>query len=291
MSQIGSASPGGIGVSITASAQVAEAAAAIGLVPGIGPAVLAERFRDAGDFHRRSILRNHKLPGGARATRFLASRLYHYGRKRSPVRTMADAQGESFAADVAGFRGQLARLERGGAQNTAAPMAIPIMGFPDRVRGTKTLGPQIKRQFRDALARGDYDVTPTGLLVREVEGGRGKGRRTLIAGVLVRRIDIRPQLGFFARWTEVEPRVAAKLERDAALILTEAGRAAIAERERAGAASRVAAKAARVEALLRSPGDYAGARKAAAAAAAKVRADRLAGGGAAPGGTAPGGGA
>jgi len=250
-----------------------EVLATLGYIPSVYAAVLAERNIDVLDHHRRGVIKDagREMPGRRRAQKFVAARLFRYGRKTSGLpKRLRDAQGESFA--VEGRDGLLETLEFGGTRSSSQPMAIPLL---PRYQGARNA-----QRWEAKLASGELDVVPgRGLLVETRRGGRSRGRRlglrSEIAGVLTRSTEVRAQLGFFARWDKNLPRVNQKYESDASKVLTAAGRAAAAERIRTNSRARAASERAFKRFIKRDPSNTPGARRAARDAAKSVRQDAL----------------
>lgn len=253
-------------------ARMGEAVAAIGYLPAIAPAVVSTRIYDAASYHRSSVLKDAKgrYPSGRRMQKFLAARLFVYGRTtgRSLPTKMSQVKGESFAAE--GRDGLLRRLEEGGTTTTAKPMAIK-------------LDPSLSRaKFEQMLESNELEVVPgRGLLInvtnrrRKVAGNRA-GLRTEVVGILRRRVQFDGRLGFMDRWQQNLPKVLAKFDADMKRLVTEAGRASLEYREQTSQRARAAGKAAFDAFLSSNPGNARGARKAAAAASQAVKRDRLA---------------
>lgn len=257
---------------------VSRVLAELGFIPAIMPAVISERIKDAVDHHKRGVLKDARadFPGGRRAQKFLASRLYGYGRttgSQLPTK-MSQVRGESFA--VEGREGLLENLERGGTRTSATAMAIPLV---PRYQGARN-----RARWQSKLDNLEFDVIPGRSLLVETLGGRRRGGtrvglRSEIVGFLAKRTTVRGLLRFFARWEQNLSRVTAKLDSDLEKAMTAAGRAALQTRIETKAAADRAYGFVKAEYLNRNPGDIKGAARAARNAARLVRADRLSQGG------------
>jgi hypothetical protein len=239
--------------------------ATLGTVPAVLIDAVAERTFDAVDYHQRTVLKYHRLPAGRRAQRFLAARMFRYGRTTPDPKSLAQVRGESFGVEG---RGELLEdLESGATINTQRPMAIPF-GPP---------GARKSRVFYGPLSVGRFDIAgQRGLIVeRKAAGRRGGasiGERSELVGRLVRRRRQRPLLGFYAAWDRNLPRVTAAFDRDLELVLNEAGRNRLAENILLGRQQRAAARAF----LALAPKDRPGARRTGGQVRKAVRADGLA---------------
>ena len=249
----------------------------LALTRDLAPVVLAERNYDVLSHHRSGVLKDAKsnFDRGRGAQKFLGSKLGRFGRLtgkgRLPTK-VSQVRGESFAASEDEI---LEGLERGGSQNTAEPMAIPVA--PRFRRNPKRFAQLMeRRQFVVVGARG--------LLIDPDD--KGQDERTEIAGVLTKRIVRRPRLGFMDRWDQIRPKAEAKFAADLDKLVTEAGRKELRSRIRARKAvvalSPRATKAA-LEAgereyqrfITANPGDVPGARAAKRRVVRSVRSDLL----------------
>lgn len=256
---------------MTSAAPMVELDARIGEVlaaaANLPPAVLGafrERVYDLLSHHRSSVLKHHRLPGGRRAQKWLATRLYRFTRAPERPGHAADVYGEGFAAAVSGETfgpDALRRVEFGGTVTSRALMAIPT-----------GLGAARRKQFARLLESGALSVTPTGALVRERAGRArdARGARSELWGVLRRSRRQAPALGYEAQFRSVQARHLPKFEADLGRAVTAAGRAALAERARDRGLRRGAYLAALRAYLDQNPRKYAEARRWAAAAARGV---------------------
>jgi hypothetical protein len=258
--------------SIEIRARIGETVATLGFVPAIMPAVIAERNFDALDHHKRGVIKDARSwPGGRGAQKFVAARLFRYGRTTGAAwpTTLSEARGEGFA--VEGRQGIIEGLETGGVRRGIGVMAIPFdTPYVDRKYG--------RGDWEEALARREFEIIPgRGLLVETVPGRKGgKGLRTEIVGTLKRSVKVRALLGFFKRWETNLPKVLAKYEADLGLMLDAAGREAAKERiVRDEILRRVGPDVYR-QYIDANPRDHAGARRATRRAVGQVRRHLLA---------------
>lgn len=252
-------------------ARIGEAVAAMGLLPAGVHGAFRERIYDLLSHHRDSVLKHHGLPGGRRAQKWLATRLFRFTRAVGGESRIAELMGEGFGAAVSGETfgpGALRQVEFGGTMS-GEMMAIPA--------GRGRANP---KEFRRLLAlrgaRGGLDVAPSGALVREAEGRR-HGLRSELWGVLRRTRRQPRQLGYYARFADVQSRHAERFEADLDRAMTAAGREALAERARDRGLQRGVYVGTLRKYLEQNPGKHAEARRVAAAAARAARAAGITG--------------
>jgi hypothetical protein len=216
-------------------------AVALGVMPGLLVQVFKHRAFDLSSHHRRSVLRHHRMPGKRRAQKLLAHFLHRYhvpGKGVSGVNFLREARRragglyglhESFVAGGGDEYGQgyWLRLEHGGVNRTARPMAIL---FRARNRTAADL-----KAHRDRLLARAYTITPTGLLVLDKSKITRRGRyaarsRTEIYGVLRKQATTAPMLGFQERFDSVYPRHLHLLDRDLDIAVAAAQRGGIGPR-------------------------------------------------------------
>lgn len=210
---------------------MAEAQATIELLAPAVVGALGQRFFDATDHHRRSVLKYHKLPAGRGGQKFLAAGLHRYGSKTRFPTKFADLVGESFAAAATGtFYGEdaFSLLEKGGPKSAGDYFAVPV--FANGKTGAARTSAVAK--FKRMLEAGDLQMVgkKTRYLVSREALERGGKRAVQILGVLVKRRSQRPQIDFYGQWEKVYPKHVARMEADLALAMTEAGRKALAFR-------------------------------------------------------------
>lgn len=270
--------------------RLGEVAATLGYIPAGVIGALGEAVFDHVSHHRKSVIKHAgtTYANPARGRRFVASRLFRYGRTRPDPSKIRHIQGESFAAALSSpgrtrsgriipvDKQQLELLERGGTVNTRSPMAIPIG------EGRNEAGPY-KGQFKPAAAkairerRTDLVVRPgkPTLIVQELaasrRGGVQLGIRSRVIGVLSRRRQQRPMLGFFSSAKRIESKHLAKYDRVIEQALTSSGRAAIAERSKSLELGRKAYRAEFDRFISADPTNHRGARRAAETAAREAR--------------------
>jgi hypothetical protein len=277
--------------------RLGEVLATVGYIPSALVGSLGEAIYDHMSHHRKSVIGAAGLSfsNPARGRRFVASRLFAYGRRRPNPRRLSDLAGESFAAALASAgktkdggrfpitKQQLELLERGGNQTTREAMAIPIG------EGLNESGPY-KGRFKPAAAkairerRTDLVVRPgrPTLIVQELaasrRGGVDLGVRSQVIGILSKKRAQAPVLGFFEQARRIESKHAAKYDRVIEQALTASGREALSERSKS---LEIGAKAYRAEfakLIGADPGNHAGARRAAEQAAREARRGALRGG-------------
>lgn len=272
-----------------------EVVATVGFVPAGLIGALGEQIYDHMAHHRQAVIKHSRgnFNSPSRAGRMIASRLFAYGRKRPNPTSLTELQGESFAAGLArpaAGRGdvpfrldarQLRLMETGGTVNTRDQMAIPIL------EGANEAGPY-KGQWRPAawraLQQGRTDVVQRPgrppLLIEEAETVNRRrgvyGVRSRIIGVLVRRRQQRPVLGFYAQAGRILPRHLPRYDRVIDLAMTEAGRAALDLQHRAITAGSEAYAGTLDQYLTADPGNHRKARQVARQAAAAARRRALA---------------
>lgn len=236
---------------------------ALGYMPTIMLAALAERNFDTVAHQRQSVLKHHGLPAKRRAQKMLASNIVRQVRRRDDPRTIDDVTGEAFAVTQRGQRGGantadwgdfLANLEYGADIEASGMMAIPTVGAV--------------KMFRRQLAAGKLMLGPRASLVRKVGG---KNARSEFVGVLRNTRTQRPMLGFYKRWDEVLAAELPEYERDLDRVLTAAGRAKLERTITVHRAAREAFSRTFHDFITRHPARHADARKAAAAVAKEVR--------------------
>lgn len=256
---------------------------------GIPPAVagaISEAHFDLLDHHRRSVIKHAQaaFPGRRSAAKYIATRLFRYGRKKANIEFIEDAQGESFGVSRPDLFGDdnLENLEEGPQISASDYMAVPIAaGLQQRAWGTTKSGVFGKLQ-KDGKLQIVYRKGKPALLVAEHEARRGRnavGERTAVYAVLIKQRHQRALLAFYPTFDSIVPRHADKYDRVIELALTEAGRQKLATDNTARNAGREAFAIARAEALAKglSSSD---ARKVAADASREARkAVRSAGGG------------
>lgn len=260
---------------IEIEATIGDAVATMGFIPAILPSVLAMRNYDALDYHRRGVLKDAKknFPKGIRAQRFLAARMFRFGRttgSRLPD-TVAQARGEGFMAERPGL---IEALEKGGDQTTADPMAIPVAARFRKMTRDK---------FEAAIKARKFEIVPghgLAYIINPSKRAGGKADFRLgghqIVGVLKRRTKKRPLLHWYRRWQANLPKVLAKYEKDLAKVTTASGRQALRERITKEHNVQRAASIAKQAYLDANPGNNVGAARAARSAAAQVKKDSLA---------------
>lgn len=247
---------------------------------GIPPAVagaISEAHFDLLDHHRRSVIKNvqAKFPGRRSAAKYIATRLFRYGRKRANLEFIEDAQGESFGVSRPDLFGDdnLGNLEEGRQIDASGYMAVPIAaGLQQRAWGATKSGVFGKLQ-KDGKLRVVYRKGRPALLVADHEARRGRnavGERTAVYAVLLKERHQRALLGFYPAFDTVVPRHAEKYDRVIELALTEAGRQKLAQDNTARAAGREAFSLARAQAIAKGL-SAADARKVAADAAREAR--------------------
>lgn len=277
--------------------RLGEVLAAVGYIPAALVGALGEAVYDHMSHHRKSVIGSagSRFRNPARGKRYVASRLFAYGRRRPTPTKIEDIQGESFMAALASpgktktgrvfpaSRSQLLLLETGGVVNTRKPMAIPIG------EGVNESGPFAGQWRPSALKairerRTDLVVRPgrPTLIVQELAATRRQGVqlgiRSQVIGVLSRRREQSPILGFFEQARKIEPKHLAKYDRVIDQAMTAAGRESLALRSRAVEAGRSAYLSEFDRLIKADPGNHKGARRAAEQAARLARRTALAGG-------------
>lgn len=262
------------GVQLGFSLRLSQVLATVGFMPAALVGSLSERNFQLVDHHRRSVIKRYAGPGGLRAKRAIATRLFRYGSKPNP-NSIEDVVGESFAAatqeESLFEKRSLVRLEEGGSYQAKEAMIIPIGAGAREIRG----GVIPTKQFADALKAHRFRIINTartrGLLVVDY-ARRGKvGERSVIMGKIIMGRTQRPLLNFYARFEDVKGKHLAAMEKDVELAMTAAGQAKLQTRLDDKAAERAAYKSALREVLNANPGAFAEAKKAARAAALAVR--------------------
>lgn len=214
--------------------KVGEVVAQIGFLPAALIAILRVRNFDMMDHHRRTTATKSGLHNADRARRFIFSRMFRYGAKVKNPLKIEDVQGESFLASREKSKGFpldqrfFENLEFGGPVNSRQPMAIPILaGLQKGPYGTMPTA-----RFTRGVKDRSFDLVKAKsgkTLLIDVQQRRGNlGMRSVIVGVLARRRQQRPLLGFFKAWDAILPRHLAKYEKVMDLAMTEAGRQSIA---------------------------------------------------------------
>ena len=274
---------------------MSEVLATCGCVPASLAGALSARSFDLLSHHRKAVIKNAKTwPGGAKAQRAVASRLFRYGSKNGEqASAISDVQGQSFAASTSEpsspfAGGSLGKLESGGTVSTNQPMIVPI------ARGLNNDGLTKSRMFINAIKNHTFDVITQGkgrgLVIlqhaannKDQNDEKFRGWRSVVIGKLLKSRRQSPMLRFFESFERIVPKHKADMEKDLGDALTAAGLAKLDRRADVQAAQRGAYRAAYAEALANLPGKHAKARAAGAAAAKLVRARSLqdgAGGGA-----------
>lgn len=251
--------------------KIAEALAAVALLPAGTQGAFRERIYDLLSHHRLSVLRHHGLPGGRPAQQMLATRLYRYTRAETKGGRIVELVGEGFAAAESGeifARGNLALLEHGGTVSSGQPMAIPT----GQGRGQFGGGLRTHGNFASLLRSRGLDVSPSGALFTSTARG---GLRTVLWGVLRRSRRQRPVLGYYRQFEDVQRRHVSKFERDLELAMTASGRIALEERAKEKAHRRAVYVATLRKYLEAHPGRLAEANRVAGLAAKAARAQGI----------------
>lgn len=250
----------------------------LAMIPALAPTVIAERNFDVLNHQRLGVIKDSadNFEGGRSSQKWVAARLRVFGRRsrgRPPV-DFDEAYGEAFGAERDGV---LKDSEFGGSRSTDSPMAIPIA---PRFRGRG------RARFDNMLQAKQFVVVGRrGLLIDPND--RREDQRTEIAGILTKRVNLKPRLGFFRRWHDkTEPKALAKYGEDLDLLLTESGREILTQRvtrRRIASLSNPAVVKASLEAgereyqkfIKANPGNVPGARAAKRQAIRAVRRDLL----------------
>lgn len=236
---------------------------------GIPPAVagaISEVTFDLVDYHRKKVLtRTEKFPGRRGAQKYLAARLFRYGRKRPDPTEIQDVQGESFAVEGGTRSGAMRNLEEGADIDTSSYMIIPIeSGLQERAWGHTKAG-----RFASLMKQGKifimYRKGKPPLLVSRPKRGDPK-----VYAVLLKHRHQRKLLQFYAAYDEVWAKKQAGFDRVLELALTEAGRSTLARENMAAKAGRDVFSAMRAEAL-RNGLSFGEAKKVAKAASSAAR--------------------
>lgn len=255
----------------------------IGYIPAAFAGAVAELNNDLVSHHRQSVMKNHGLAKGHRARRFVASRLHGYGRRKPNPTHIEDATGETFLAAGSGeLAGEdsIRRLEFGGTVTTSKAMAIPIGRGRPYKGAFKNVA--IWNRTKLGLGGGEFAVVPNpnggpSLIVDERERTvrRLRDEADRVVGLMVRRRQQRPLLGFRREFDRIWPRHSAKYDKAAEMAATAAGRAALADRTETLQTVRAAGSRAFSQFIESNPGDYKGARKASAEAKRIARRSRM----------------
>lgn len=220
-------------------ARTAEVVQMLGGMPDVVAAALSVAMFDFVNHHRRSVLKNHKLPSKTRGRRMLASTLHRYSKRGTDRAKPMEMLAESFgAAQTEKF---LTHLEEGGRITSSDWMAIPIMGGTREVGGER----MTHANFRKFLTSGKLQAIRSSkgdiLLVQHQKArkvkGEMRGERTNIMGVLKKSRTQRALLGFDAAFDSIQAKQLAKFDRILDQAITEAGRMELArsmEASRAG---------------------------------------------------------
>ena len=216
--------------------------ATLGFVPPALVGVLAARFYDLMDHHRKKVANNARdtWPGGGRAAqKFIFAYSSVYGSKnRGKPQGFGDLVGESFLVSPASVAGRFwENFERGGRVSAGGVMTVPFekgsgpIGrqnlFASRVQKTfAKLG--ISSEKANAVigrTKGRFDITRGGLLTQtgEANARTGEGLRTIFVGKLSRSVNRRPILKFNASFEAIFPKHAAKFDDAMERALTIAG--------------------------------------------------------------------
>lgn len=219
------------------SVRMGEALGQIALLPAALRGAFLWILYDIVTHQRTSVLKHHKLRAGRPAQQMLATRIFRYTKAADSENRVAELMGETFVAAVAGSDAgagyvenprffQL--LETGGESTSGAPRAVPIAAGLLRRGGSVRVNPK----FKELLKAKAFDVVPRKgklpLLVYSPESGR---ERSVIYGVLAKRLDYGPQLNFYKQWNSVLARGLPKMEKGLERAATAAGQAALADRD------------------------------------------------------------
>jgi len=287
---------------ISIEAKVANAIAAIGLMPSALVGAMQGWSADTVNHHKRKVLQHvaQNFDAKDRARRMIASRLFGYGSKKG-VDTLEEIEGQSFLAarpEVQQLTAEaLDAFEKGASINASQVMAIPILaGLP--FSGVFRNVPI----WRKKLAKGETGISLANAL-KDFDFVKGKDGKTyivdarertlarfkkreaggedtsrfkhdgrIIVGILVRARQQRRRLGFMESWEAVWPKQEAKLDAVLDLALTEAGQAKLANQNESRRAANEEGREAFGQFLSANPGKFAAARAVAEKARKAVRA-------------------
>jgi hypothetical protein len=275
-------------VPIDITARVGEVVATLGYLPPALAAALRTRFADYVAHHKLAVVKRagEKFEAKDRARRMVASRMFGYGSRKRDSLMLEDVNGESFFASRDGVaqlsRDAILTMEKGGRVVGSGLMAIPIgQGpgtgrpfsgvFANRAVWTGKGNKSLLDPKKYAVVKGPNGAL---LIVKKAKGRRGgaDGAEAPVVGVLLPSRDAKARLGFYDEAKRIAPRHAAKVDADVELAMTEAGRAALQEKDRVDKAAKEGASAAFRQFLDRNPGKFARARAVGAAASRVVRA-------------------
>ena len=270
--------------------------AAVGYIPSIATAVMAERAIDIVSHQRLALLKSHR--GNRRMQQFLASQIRRYGPKSANAgslpRSLGRVKGAVWAEDKAqggrfGDSFEILEFGRGAVARSGkgfgpANFVVPVPAWRQRAAFNRMRGGTPENRWawwpKEAEFHGD-------VVTLERTGGRAigaaqrradptlagvSGRRTEIIGYVVRSRRQRPMLGYMRVWeSKVLPAQERHLDRAARLLVSEAGRGTLAREQASRQGVRDAFAKARADFLAANPEDYKGAKAAASAAAKEAR--------------------
>lgn len=218
-------------------AKTAEVFETLALTPAGIQGAVQERLYDLVAHHRLSTLKHHKLPGGVRATRMLATRLFAFAK---PAASGFGVEAETFAAAVSGQTfgdSAIEQLERGGVITSSKPMAIPS---GQGAKAGRNGGIVATERFKRQLGQRGFDVSKSGTLFDTAASGKGGGLRNELFGQLRKRRNQRALLGWNAAFNSVVTRQLALMDEDIEKGMDAAGASVIAGRTTTAIATRSA---------------------------------------------------
>lgn len=227
---------------------IIDVAPVLAMLGGIPPAVagaLSEANYDLTDYHKRTVLKQAgKFPGRRGAQKYLAARLFSYGRKRPDPTNIEDVQGESFGVEGGERSKALVNLEEGADIDTSEYMTIPVeSGTQERKWGKATSGAFGRLRNEGSLFI-LYRKGKPALLISRPKRGEPK-----VYAVLLKHRHQRKLLDFYAAFNDVWSKKESKYGSILELAMTESGRQKLATQNMAAKTGRDAFSAMRTEAL------------------------------------------
>lgn len=280
--------PGEHAALVSFDAAIEEVVATLGYIPAALIGAIQERHRQFVDHHKRSVIKHagQKFVAGDRARRMVASRLFRRLGHKNPAH-LEGVTAESFAAGRDGGFGaitgkSLLAWEYGGAVGGGEWQAVPIGRgrpfagvFQNRAVWTgkgyaSALGDSSKFMVIKSPRTGKLIIIDVRKRTLQRQSAAGVSDPEVV-GVLMRRRNVAAKLGFYDEANRVIPKHLAAMEKDAALALTEAGRASLDKRGKLLSAQRSAWRDTYRQYLDANPRKFGKARAVAGAARRAVR--------------------